>query len=391
MNVDEAIDKLFPKIIDLSKKIYGYAELGSDEIKSSGVLAGYLEENGFRVERNYREMKTAFRADNGHKGLRVGLLAEYDALPNGHSCGHNLISPWAAGTAATLNLLGENFNVKVYGTPSEEGIGPYAGSKCLLADMGAFKNTDFVIGVHPDDRWAVGSKALADMTLELRFHGRSAHGADSPEKGINALDAAVATYSVINSLRGWAKLDKHLVVGMIFTEAGRATNVIPERATLQVEMRSTSTEFLGKFENKVRDAAMGVASAYGADLTIEQVTPLYKTYINNRTINSLLKENLAKMKIDAGDAGSEAGFPSGSTDEANVSWVVPTGHLDFPIGYAGIPGHSDEFRDAANPDKAGNNLKKAIKATVLTILQIVDENKIKQIRDDFQNGDSNEQ
>ena len=48
---------------------------------------------------------------NGHKGLRVGLLAEYDALPNGHSCGHNLISAWAAGTTVVLNLLGENINI----------------------------------------------------------------------------------------------------------------------------------------------------------------------------------------------------------------------------------------------------------------------------------------
>ncbi len=156
-------------------------------------------------------------------------------------------------------------------------------------------------------------------------------------------------------------------------------------------MRSTSTEFLGKFENKVRDATMGVASAYGADITIEQITPLYKTYINNRTLNSLLKENLAKMNINAEDAGSEEGFASGSTDEANVSWVVPTGHLDFPIGYPGIPGHSDEFREAANPDKVENVLRNAIKATALTILQIAKENKIRQIKDEFENSDGNGQ
>ena len=54
MNVDEALDKLFPDVIDLSKKIYSYAELGSDEIKSSSVLSEYLEKRGFRVERNYR-------------------------------------------------------------------------------------------------------------------------------------------------------------------------------------------------------------------------------------------------------------------------------------------------------------------------------------------------
>ncbi len=387
MDIDKALEKIFPGIIDLSKEIYRLAEPGSEEIESSRLLSEYLSENGFKVEKNYKDMKTAFHADNGHKGLRVGLLAEYDALPNGHSCGHNLIAAWAAGTAATLNMLDKGINVQVFGTPSEEGNGPYAGSKCMLADMGAFNGTDFALGVHPDDRWGVGGKTLADTTLELKFRGRSAHGADSPEKGINALDAAVAAYGVINSLRGWAKLDKHLVVGMIFTEAGKATNVVPDKATLQVEFRSTSTEFLAEFENKVREAANGVASAYGADLIIDQATPLYKTYVNNSALNSILKETLSSMGIDASDSGSGNEFPSGSTDEANVSWVVPTGHLDFPIGYSGIPGHSDEFREAANPDNAKDSLYKAIQVAAGAILQISRENKIGQIRNCFKSGE----
>jgi hypothetical protein len=35
---------------------------------------------------------------------------------------------------------------------------------------------------------------------------------------------------------------------------------------------------------------------------------------------------------------------------------VPTGHLDIKIGYPGIPGHSDDFREAANPEKAKESL-----------------------------------
>ena len=37
-------------------------------------------------------MPTAFRGEFGASGATVAILAEYDALPNGHSCGHNLIS-----------------------------------------------------------------------------------------------------------------------------------------------------------------------------------------------------------------------------------------------------------------------------------------------------------
>ncbi|MHB1441099.1 MAG: M20 family metallopeptidase [Cuniculiplasma sp.] len=390
MNFNEIMDDLFPGILEISKKIYSFAETGSSEHESSTVLKKYLESQNFNVETKYMDMETAFRSENGKKGLRIGLLAEYDALPNGHSCGHNLISAWAVGTAAAINRIDNDICVTVFGTPSEEGIGPYAGSKCVMAGRGAFKDLDLVIGVHPDDKWGVGSKALADLTLELRFLGKSAHGADSPDKGINALDAAVATYNVINSLRGWAKLDKHLVVGMIFTESGKATNVVPERATLQVEMRSTSTRFLSIFEKKVRDAALGIGEAYGASVDIEQVTPLYKTYINNNSINHILQENLLKLGISALDEGMSGGFASGSTDEANVSWKVPTGHLDFPIGYPGIAGHSDEFREAADPNKAAKPLRIAIEATVLSVLQIKEENRMGEIKKEFKEGDKDE-
>jgi amidohydrolase len=384
MNVESEINGIMDKILELSQKIYDFAETGSEEVKSSRELTSFLEKEGFHVERNYMNMNTAFLAKNLGRGPMVGLLAEYDALPNGHSCGHNLIAAWAAGTAAVLNKVNPEIKIAVFGTPSEEGIGPMAGSKCIMADKGAFKDVDFVIGVHPDDRWAVGAKALADMTLELRFRGKSAHGADSPHMGINALDAAVATYNVINSLRGWAKLDKHLVVGMIFTEGGKATNVIPEKAVLQVEMRSTSVKFLKEFVNKVTEASRSIGEAYGAKVEAVPITPFYMTYINNNTLSEELQKSLKNLGMGAPYIEREDVFPSGSTDEANVSQFVPTGHIDFPIGYEGIPGHSDEFRDAADPKKSRESLKLAIHATVETILSI-EKNKLNHdIRMDFE-------
>ncbi len=92
----------------------------------------------------------------------------------------------------------------------------------------------------PSDEWCVGTTALSDITYRFTFRGRSAHGAASPEAGNNALDAAVSSYVGINSLRGASRPSNNLVVGMVFREGGRATNVIPDRAVLDVEIRSTS-------------------------------------------------------------------------------------------------------------------------------------------------------
>jgi len=374
-------DNLRNEIIEVSMKIYRFAELGSEERRSSELLVNMLKSHGFKVEYPYLGMETAFRAEWGEGRPSVGLLAEYDALPNGHSCGHNLIAAWAYGTAVLLSKELKKGRVVVFGTPSEEGIGIYAGSKAIFAEKGAFNDIDFVIGMHPDDKWSVGGKALADISFQAIFKGKASHMADSPEKGINALDAAVTAYTGINSLRGWAKNDKHIVIGMIFREAGVATNIVPERAVLEIDIRSSSGEFLKELNEKVVRLLRGVSDAYGTGLEIKYLSPLYENYLSNPVINEILLEKFREFGIEAENVDIDKKPPSGSTDEANVSKVVPTGHLDIKIGYPGIPGHSDDFREAANPEKAKESLITGIIVATRAIEKIFNEEELlKKIR-----------
>ena len=89
-------------IVDLSRSIYELAEIGSKEVKSSELLVSKLKARRFTVQKPFDGMNTAFKASKGSGHPVIGLLAEYDALPNGHSCGHNLISAWAYGVAIVL-------------------------------------------------------------------------------------------------------------------------------------------------------------------------------------------------------------------------------------------------------------------------------------------------
>ena len=363
-DIKGAISRRMEKIIDISNQIYQFAELGSQEIKSSQLLCDFLSSEGFKITRPLLDMKTAFRAEYGKAETTIAFLAEYDALPNGHSCGHNLISAWAVGCATVLKDIAKNIRIVVMGTPSEEGIGEYAGSKVSMAAQGVFDDIDMVFGFHADDRWGVGSTSLADITLQLVFTGKASHGADAPQLGINALDAAVSTYSAINSLRGWAKNDRHLVIGMVIREGGQATNVIPEKAVMDVEIRSTSSDFVREFSQKIENMAVSIGRGYGANVKVRQITPLYESYLHSRSIDSILFNELKKLNINPVNVDDDSTIPSGSTDEANVSMVVPTGHIDMQIGFPGIPGHSDEFREAANPYLCSTNLSIAIEATV---------------------------
>lgn len=57
------------------------------------------------------------------EGPNIALLLEYDALPIGHACGHNLIC--AVGLSAEIGLSEIidklSGNIIVYGTQAEEG------------------------------------------------------------------------------------------------------------------------------------------------------------------------------------------------------------------------------------------------------------------------------
>ena len=383
MGIDSIIRQYKNSILSVSEKIYGYAELGSQEYKSSKLIMDELQKEGFIIINPFMGMDTAFRAEYGVGTPVVGILVEYDALPNGHSCGHNLISAWAYGTAMVVKSLLSSGKIVVFGTPSEEGIGPYAGSKARMAASNAFKDIDFVIGMHPDDRWAVGSKALADSEMEFIFHGKSGHMAASPCYGINALDALVTSYSAINNMRDWARSDRNIVVGMVIRDGGKASNVVPDRAAMEVDLRSNSSIFLKKFVEKIKKLVNGISEGYGTTLEIKDLMPVYTEYRANHAIDRILYEELAGIGINPVNIDELDEPPNGSTDEANVSLVVPTGHIDMKIG-TGLPGHSDQFREAADPHRAGENLMLAIHAASSAILHLMEDRKsLNEIKTEF--------
>ena len=98
-----AIDEANPDCRMVSQKIFDFKELGQQEFKSSALLMEELRKLGFAVTGDLKVpadlvkdgiAKTAFRAELQGKGPgpTITIMLEYDALKNGHSCGHNLIA-----------------------------------------------------------------------------------------------------------------------------------------------------------------------------------------------------------------------------------------------------------------------------------------------------------
>src|SRR6478609_5994000 len=65
----------------VNRNIWGWAETGLEEVKSSKELQDLLRANGFTVESGVANMPTAFTATFGTGSPVIGVLAEFDALP----------------------------------------------------------------------------------------------------------------------------------------------------------------------------------------------------------------------------------------------------------------------------------------------------------------------
>ena len=362
----------FKEIFEISRKVFSFAEIGSEEFRTSKLLSSFLRKKGFVTKIPYKGMKTSFRAEYGKGRPSVCFLAEEDALPNGHSCGHNLIAAWAVGTAVKLKDSGYKGKIIVIGTPSEEGIGNYAGSKDKMVKEKAFDNVDFVIGFHPYSQWNVGCQSPLDVDMKMTFIGKSSHLEES-DMGRNALDALVTVYNTIRNIVAASPKYKHVLAGMFIKEGGQAANIVPEKSILEIDLRSTNERYFKQIYNKITRAAHSIGRAYGVKVKIEDTTPIYEQYINSVDIDEVLFKNFKDLRIVPEKLYSLKNLQIGATDEANVSRVVPTGHIDMKITQKNVPGHSDEFRDASGSKEALEVLKKTINVTVKSCMQIYDD------------------
>lgn len=122
-----AVEAARPEILDLSHRIHANPEPAFEEHQAATWIAEGLARHGFSVEHPAGSLATAIRATRrggrGGDGPRIGILAEYDALPGlGHGCGHNTMAASGVGAAIALAALADELpgEIVFLGTPAEE-------------------------------------------------------------------------------------------------------------------------------------------------------------------------------------------------------------------------------------------------------------------------------
>jgi amidohydrolase len=345
--IADAVESARDEIVDLSHRIHADPEPAFDEVHAATWVAEILGRHGFAVEHPAGRLATAIRArlhGRAGDGPRIGILAEYDALPGlGHGCGHNTMAASGVGAAIALAAIADELpgEIVFLGTPAEE----RGSGKQFMIDDGLFEGLDAALLYHPCDRNHVESHPLASEDVEVVYTGLQSHASSDPWLGKNALDALIVLFSSVGLWR--QQLHPTARVHGIITEGGTAANIIPDRTSAWFMIRSADETGYTAMRDRFRQLCE--AAAMATDTTVEVTfSGGARTMRNNGVLAGRFRANMAAYGID--DQGDD--LNAGSTDMANVSWVVPTIHPDLAIAPEGTPGHSILFRDAAVTPRA---------------------------------------
>lgn len=409
----EAVESQATELSRMSDEIWGYAETALHEVESADTLAEYAAAQGFEIELGVADLPTAFIASYGSGRPIIGILGEYDALPRlsqaaiprrqpltrdapGHGCAHNLFGPASLGAATAIKRLMESGQIqgtiRYYATPAEESIG----GKTYMARAGLFDDLDVALSWHPNDSTKMdvsGSQAMVETVVE--FKGKASHAAFDPWMGNSALDGLELFTHSLNLLREHVRPSVRIHYSIL--DGGGAPNVVPASASAAVWIRDTKLTGVLPLYERMKTMAAGTASAAAVVAEVKLISGTY-SILQNKAAAQLVQANLESLgDIPYLEADVESakqlqramGVPAiglnprvksldltpseltgGSTDVADVSWIVPTVDVNIATAPEGIPWHSWGVVAASRSNFAHNGMHYAAKVLATTAVDL---------------------
>ena len=184
-----------------------------------------------------------------------------------------------------LKEIVDEFGGKVilYGTPAEENLD----RKLDMIESDAFSEVDVCLNIHPFGYSMKSGFTTALDSWVIDFYGKSAHAGIRPEEGINALDAAVQFYQMVN-------FEKQYLKGVnlygVIPEGGFKCSIIPDHSQVKFLARSSSVKTNMKARDMVVRAAEAVSRLIGTTYTFETDEPSNLPMNTNRTLAQVFED-----------------------------------------------------------------------------------------------------
>ncbi|WP_232701075.1 amidohydrolase [Halobacterium wangiae] len=226
------------------------------------------------------------RGDGPTVGLRVDIDAlhitessDADHYPAGeefrsehegymHACGHDGHVTLGIGVLEAVADSDFSGTLKLFFQPAEERVG---GGRAM-AESGHLDDVDYLYAVHlgldhPTGEVVAGVDGfLAVSHLLAEFEGESAHAGAHPEEGRNAVQAMATAiqnlYAIPRHDGGATRVNAGRAGG------GTATNIVPEEAFVEGEVRGETTELMHYMKEKAERVLESSADMHECEVTI---------------------------------------------------------------------------------------------------------------------------
>jgi hippurate hydrolase len=286
----EALTARVGEFIQLRRDIHRHPELAFEEHRTSELVAAKLEAWGYQVHRGLGGTGVVGTLKRGTSTRSLGLRADMDALPiqeaSGaewsstkpglmHACGHDGHTAMLLAAAHELALNCDFDGVlHLIFQPAEEGGG---GALRMMQD-GLFElfPCDAIFAMHnmpgvPVGQFVFrsGSAMASSDYVTIRVNGTGGHGG-MPHRAADSLVAAASIVMALQTVvsRNVDPLHTAVVtVGSI--QAGKANNVIPALATLELSVRALDPGVRKLLEQRIKAIATSQAESFGCKAEVD--------------------------------------------------------------------------------------------------------------------------
>jgi len=284
------------------KDLHQHPELSMQEVRTAKIAADFVEALGYEVTREVGVTGVVCVLRNG-EGATVMLRADMDALPMeentglpyasteravdedgvevgvAHSCGHDFHTTWLMGVARILATRRDAWRgtVVLVFQPGEEVA---RGASAMVKDWDdqRFPKPDIILGQHvmvgPSGTvsYRPGVILSAGDSLKVRLFGRGSHGSQ-PQTSIDPVIMAASTTLRLQTIvsREISPLDNAvLTIGSL--QAGTKENIIPDDATIKLNMRTFDEDVREYMLSSIRRICCAECDASNAERQPEFTT-----------------------------------------------------------------------------------------------------------------------
>jgi hippurate hydrolase len=335
------------EFIQLRRDIHRHPELAFEEHRTADLVAAKLESWGYAVHRGLGGTGVVGTLRRGQGKRSLGLRADMDALPIQEETG----LPWASSLPGLMHACGHDGHTAMLlaaakkiaqdasqhdsfdGTlnlifqPAEEG----GGGAVRMMDDGLFKQhpCDAVFAMHnmpgaPAGHFVFrdGAAMASSDYATIRVHGTGGHGA-MPHRAADPLVAAASIVMALQTVVSRNVDPLHTAVVTVGAlHAGKANNVIPGVATMELSVRALDPQVRLLLEQRIKALVMAQAESFGVTAEIEWKKG-YCVLVNTRKETDFARQVALKLV---------------GPDRVTLHGPALTGSEDFAFMLEKIPG-----------------------------------------------------